>query len=427
MSALGAPAIPSTDRADYPGPESAPDLGTDTGDGISPPVGAFQALLADARRRRERDAELTERTSDSSGSEVEWCEPDPQALTRLPTWEHPITRTVERHAGKNQIESALRRAYAFFRGIDPGQASWTHVLEYPWHQITPEQAASYHRHVRRRYSNQGSRNNNVHALRAVLLDCYRARTISALRHDRLTDELTTVAHGRSRRRRRLSVDEFERLITAAETTGNAWARARNTAIIATFRTTGIRVSELVGLDLADWDQDQDTLFLGKTKNLRPHTVFVHPEAKPYLLRWLTLRGGQPGPLFMSSRKKRPLLERRLHPKAVNGMVTRRSADAGIPHLTCHDFRRNFASDLLNEFDPVLVSHLLNHKSLASTIIYDVRGEEMQRSAVSTLAMPGLDRITPGSDPSPGGDTHALHPALGSSPRRTGHGAEGGAA
>ena len=70
------------------------------------------------------------------------------------------------------------------------------------------------------------------------------------------------------------------------------------------------------------------------------------------------------------------------------MLQKREEQAGVNHLTWHDFRRTFAGNLLdNGFDLVTTQKLLGHSTPTSTSQYDRRREEVKRRAVRSLRVP----------------------------------------
>src|SRR5207244_8658577 len=62
---------------------------------------------------------------------------------------------------------------------------------------------------------------------------------------------------------------------------------------------GLRRSEVVRLDLADWDREKGTLaVLGKGRTAKV-ALTLPPPTQAALDRWLAARGQEPGPLFRS--------------------------------------------------------------------------------------------------------------------------------
>jgi integrase len=346
------------------------------------PVSAVDAFLAKAAERR------TQRTRDTTRP-AEWNNPDPDALRNLTPDRNPVLRALKRSkAGRSRdnVRGNLRMVCGMLQGLeDHTTLAHEDVLIYPWHQLSVDAAADLRVAIYKRYENQGTRNDKISAVRRVVTECFRRGLVSALQRDLLLDALFTTAPGPSTRRRRLAQEEIDALLHAAENLGSTAAQARNTAIIAVFRTSGMRVGELIHLWLHDWSRADGTLHLRDTKNGHAHLVYLHPDAVPYLERWLAIRGTHPGALFGSLNTKER--SRPMGRHAVNYMLMTRAAAAGIDPFGSHDFRRTFATELLRTHDVALVGKLLNQRKPASTLIYDLADEEIQRDAIAQLRLP----------------------------------------
>jgi integrase/recombinase XerC len=145
---------------------------------------------------------------------------------------------------------------------------------------------------------------------------------------------------------------------------------RDAAIMEVLYATGIRVSELCGLDVDDLDEGRNTVrVLGKGG--RERTVPVGLPAVRAVAAWK--RAGRPalahpgsGPaLFLGARG------RRLDPRTVRRVVhARLAAVAGVPDSGPHGLRHAAATHLLEGgADLRSVQEILGHASLASTQIY----------------------------------------------------------
>ena len=145
---------------------------------------------------------------------------------------------------------------------------------------------------------------------------------------------------------------------------------RDTAIMELLYATGIRVSELCGLDIDDLDEGRNTVrVLGKGG--RERTVPVGLPAVRAVAAWK--RAGRPslarpgsGPaLFLGARGGR------LDPRTARRVVhARLTAVAGVPDSGPHGLRHAAATHLLEGgADLRSVQEILGHASLASTQIY----------------------------------------------------------
>ena len=168
---------------------------------------------------------------------------------------------------------------------------------------------------------------------------------------------------------------------ASKEGGQGAARAvalRDVALLELLYATGVRVSELCGLDVADLDRSRRTMrVLGKGDKER--TVPYGAPAARALEDWIAVRGRialktAGGALFVGVRG------RRLDPRAVRDVVHRAAALAGVPDLGPHGLRHSAATHVLNGgADLRSVQELLGHASLATTQIYTrVTSERLRR-------------------------------------------------
>jgi len=145
---------------------------------------------------------------------------------------------------------------------------------------------------------------------------------------------------------------------------------RDQAILELLYASGIRVSELTGLDVADVDRHRRVLrVLGKGSKQR--TVPFGLPADLAVGQWIedgraalvTAESGSA--LFLGQRG------RRMDPRAVRTLVHQRTAAlAGAPELAPHGLRHTAATHLLSGgADLRTVQELLGHASLATTQIY----------------------------------------------------------
>jgi integrase/recombinase XerC len=170
----------------------------------------------------------------------------------------------------------------------------------------------------------------------------------------------------------LRTDEAADLVTAAAARADDGSPAglRDVAMLELLYATGIRVGELVGLDLGDLDRDRDLVrVLGKGRKERS-VPFGRP-ARVALDRWLgsgrpaLVTDGSGSALFLGTRGGR------IDQRAVRTMVHRRIADVpGAPDIGPHGLRHTAATHLLEGgADLRSVQELLGHASLATTQLY----------------------------------------------------------
>jgi len=167
----------------------------------------------------------------------------------------------------------------------------------------------------------------------------------------------------------LSAEQATTLVEAPSSTTPAGLRDR--AILEVFYSSGIRVAELVGLDVSDWDRDASILrVLGKGRKERIAPIGRHAEKA--LRDWLAVRA--PGPNAPPDEHDALFLNRfggRLTTRSVARMLIKHRPAAGLGKGTSpHTLRHTFATHLLDGgADLRSVQELLGHKSLTTTQIY----------------------------------------------------------
>jgi site-specific recombinase XerD len=161
--------------------------------------------------------------------------------------------------------------------------------------------------------------------------------------------------------------------------GDGPAALRDRALLELLYAAGLRVSELVGLDVRDVDMDEGTLRVtGKGRKQRI-ALFGGPAAR-VLQAWL--REGRPA---LASGRAEPALflnrdGGRLSVRAVQLMVRRAGIAAGIETKTHpHLLRHTFATHLLDGgADVRVVQELLGHARATTTQVYTHVTEARQR-------------------------------------------------
>jgi len=191
----------------------------------------------------------------------------------------------------------------------------------------------------------------------------------------------------------LSVDQAQALLDHApavvpETAGQSAEQRRaialrDTAMFELFYSSGLRLSELVGLDMAyareagyessSWLDlaEAEVSVLGKGSKRR--IVPVGSQACEAIRAWLAARpvlaagarGGDAHALFVGLRG------RRISTRVVQAQLAKRGQAAGVPtHVHPHVLRHSFASHVLQSAEDLrAVQEMLGHASISTTQIY----------------------------------------------------------
>ncbi len=170
----------------------------------------------------------------------------------------------------------------------------------------------------------------------------------------------------------LNEDELARLFSQPELTKINGLRDR--AILELLFSSGLRVSELVGLD-RDHINLKRREFMVRGKGQKDRPIFISPHAADWIAAYLEAREDNGRPLFMrySGSKSVDLggNYHRLTARSIQRLVSRYALLAGITkHVSPHTLRHSFATDLLmNGADLRSVQAMLGHSNIATTQIY----------------------------------------------------------
>jgi integrase/recombinase XerD len=156
-------------------------------------------------------------------------------------------------------------------------------------------------------------------------------------------------------------------------------------VLAALFVGGLRRAEAVALDVEHYDATTGHLAV-TGKGRRQRRTALPAGGRRAMAAWLEVRGlEEDGPLFCPVDKAGRVTIRRLSTQAVYALVDRRARKAGVSHLSPHDGRRTFASELFDAgVDAVQVQGLMGHASLLTTGGYDRRPELARLAAVERL-------------------------------------------
>lgn len=170
----------------------------------------------------------------------------------------------------------------------------------------------------------------------------------------------------------LSLDEALRLLEAARTDITAPHHVRDYAILTLFLNCGMRVSELVGIDLTDLDDSLQSLRV-TGKGSKERVVYLNEACRVALTDYLRIRTSDryadlgEKALFLSQRNVR------ISVKMVQAMVYRYLARAGLSakHYSVHKLRHTAATLMYQtgKVDVRVLKDILGHEQLNTTQIY----------------------------------------------------------
>lgn len=189
----------------------------------------------------------------------------------------------------------------------------------------------------------------------------------------------------------LTPDEIKKLLDAVDNDKRTAAGIhkiskkqllRDKTILTLFLSTGIRLSELVGLNRGDVDMGNTSITIRRSKNGKFETVYMNKELYEQLsLYFKENLIESDAPLFLSNKGYR------LQTNSVEVMLKKYVKLAGInKKITPHKLRATFGTSIYrNTRDIYLTAKLLGHNSVNTTTKYYVElDEHVKRTAINNF-------------------------------------------
>lgn len=239
-------------------------------------------------------------------------------------------------------------------------------------QITPELIRKWRLWLNRLGTNtsdelqKSTQNYHLIALRGFLKFCAR-RDIPALPPEKIE-----LARTKRKQVTFLNEDELARIFSQPDVTTETGTRDR--AILELLFSSGLRVSELVGLN-KDHINLKRREFMVRGKGQKDRPIFISPAAAEWIEQYLAMRSDNTQPLFIRYSGRKAIDNsgdyQRLTVRSVQRLVSRYALLAGITkQVSPHTLRHSFATDLLmNGADLRSVQAMLGHSNIATTQIY----------------------------------------------------------
>jgi integrase/recombinase XerC len=185
-----------------------------------------------------------------------------------------------------------------------------------------------------------------------------------------SNPMTLIRTPRQKKRlpKAIDVEQVEKLLSAPN--DKTLLGARDRAIMETLYSTGIRVSELVGINFGDIDETGQAIVIrgkGRKERIVPLGTHAMAAIAHYLniLQNNNVANESADPLFINKHTTR------LSTRSVRRKVSKYLEQVGLdPSISPHTLRHSFATHLLdNGADLRSVQELLGHQSLSTTQVY----------------------------------------------------------
>lgn len=290
----------------------------------------------------------------------------------------PVTLYLDNLApsGRRSMRSALNSAIEILGFNDP-------LETVPWQQLEYQHMAQ----VRNQLKQQGKASNTINltlsALRGVMKACFNLKLIDA---DQLLsiNAIKPVNGSRLPKGRSLTSSDIQKLLRIYKR-DKSKAGQRDLALLTLLLCTGLRRSEVVALNVDDFDSKTGLLIVQSGKGNKQRQIYLNTDSRPAIRQWRQTRGNQQGKLFNPINKAGQIVNQALTGQAIYQIVQQRAQQAQIGELRPHDLRRTFVTRLLEAgIDLNTTRQLAGHSDIKTTARYDLRDQKAQKRAVQKL-------------------------------------------
>ena len=186
----------------------------------------------------------------------------------------------------------------------------------------------------------------------------------------------------------MTLTESEDLLNTINSEKDSKTKLRDYAIILTFLNTGMRLSELVSINMEDFDRDFTSLIV-TGKRSKQRTVYINDAVKDAIYAYrealseeqravTDAKSKSRHPVFLSNRNSR------ISNKTVQWLVHKHLIDAGLGYkqLSTHKLRHTAATLMYREggVDVRVLQDILGHEQLNTTQIYThVASSDMEKA------------------------------------------------
>ena len=284
---------------------------------------------------------------------------------------------LQSQSSRHQQTTVLNKAARLLSGRDIGAG------DYEWHKIGRQDIMDLRRDLMRKDYAIATINGYLNAIRQVVIQCRRDKLIT--REEEL--DLNDIPRVRGRditKGRRLEMDEYRHLIDTIEGHKKTryFLRTRDAAMCSVALGCGARSGEVIKLQYDDVNFDENTILVHGKGN-KTELLYMPESTAKRLQKWIAERGDYEGYLFYSTKGggEEPLTRHGFYDTLKKWRII-----AGLPKFTSHDFRRTTITNLFETRggDLSAIQRFARHSSPQTTMLYDKRGSEVNRSIADDI-------------------------------------------
>ena len=161
----------------------------------------------------------------------------------------------------------------------------------------------------------------------------------------------------------LTIDEYNKILSHLSQKADTPLGIRNLVIILILGLLGLRTGTIISLNIQDVDIVNGLIWV-KEKGNRMRVMVLPKILCQALNRYISFRGKRPGPLFLSTRKKR------LSPRSLQNIFRSIADEVGIDkYLHAHLFRHTAATHLNKVAGTTITQFVLGHSRRENTLKY----------------------------------------------------------
>ena len=145
----------------------------------------------------------------------------------------------------------------------------------------------------------------------------------------------------------------------------ACKKPKQRAIIEILLSSGLRVNELVNLNITDLDFNTRAIHVREGKGNKERITYMSEVCVYHIKQYLETRKDNRIELFVNVKTKKRIL-----PGGIRDIVRTIGKNAGVENVHPHRFRRTFATNLAKRgMDIHLIAKLMGHSNLQTTLVY----------------------------------------------------------